>query len=125
MRFLKQAFRWAAVLTAAALFLFAPIILSGAGVSYAQESRDLFQPATAADLKDMPAKKKAKHEPTVVRSRLVTVDLGLVMDDSLTKGDVTITLNLFDDVNFIAVKDRLQVNSPTQHVWFGRVKGVS
>lgn len=125
MRFLKQTFRWAAVLTATALFLFAPIILSGAGVSYAQESRDLFQPATAAGLKDMPEKKKTKHEPTVVRSRLVTIDLGLVMDDSLPKGDETITLNLFDDVNFIAVKDRLQVNSPTQHVWYGRVKGVS
>ena len=62
---------------------------------------------------------EAAPDPTVIRSRNVNV----VNLDAL-QGEDTITLNLFSDVSFNAVKDRLEKRGTGGYTWFGSVEGV-
>jgi len=62
---------------------------------------------------------EAAPDPTVVRSLNVTV----INQGALQRED-TITLNLFSDVSFNAVKDRVEKRGPGSYTWFGRVEGV-
>ena len=62
---------------------------------------------------------EAAPDPTIVRSRNVYV----VNQDALRRED-TITLNLFSDVSFNAVKDRVENRGPNRYTWFGNIEGV-
>jgi hypothetical protein len=56
--------------------------------------------------------------PTVVRSRAVDVRFDLVLGN-------TLTLNLFDDVNFTAVQDELVNDSSGAYLWIGHLEGLA
>ena len=59
-----------------------------------------------------------EQDPTIVRSRDVLVNFVL-----LSEADF-VTLNMFDDVYLIAVKDRLERRSATDYTWFGTIAGM-
>ncbi len=107
-----------AAVAALLLILTAWPVTAGAGQA------GIFAAAPAGDITAKAADKAADLSDVVVRSRLVTIDFAPVLNDQLPRGDESAVLNLFDDVNLVAVKDRLQTNSPTQYVWYGHVKDV-
>ena len=68
-------------------------------------------------------------EPTVVRSRLVEVDLGALGTPNGPPGAAMapggeIVFNLFPDVALTGVLDRIETVSPPGYVWVGHVKDV-
>jgi hypothetical protein len=69
------------------------------------------------------------NEPTVIRSRFVTVNFDLFGNLTSPSGsppDVAkmLPLNLFEDVFFTAVLDRVESNSPASVSWIGHLEGV-
>jgi hypothetical protein len=61
---------------------------------------------------------KEKQDSTIIRSRYAQVNF-----DYLKEAEV-IDLNLFDDVSFKAVKERVEVRSENQYSWLGSIEGV-
>lgn len=71
----------------------------------------------------------ATTEPTVVRSRLVEVNLGALGTPNGPPGAAAapggeIVLNLFPDVVLTGVLDRIEMVSPPGYVWVGHVKDI-
>lgn len=66
--------------------------------------------------------------PEIIRARLVTVNFDLLGGDAVTEGDFqsgsTLTLNLFDDIVFVAVLERVDIVSPGSLSWIGHLKDV-
>jgi hypothetical protein len=82
----------------------------------------LFSEVTAADGSsvDDPA---AVDDPTVVRSRLVTVDLARLGAPGDSVADVLV-LNFFPDAVYTAVLDRVERNPSGSFSWIGHLEGV-
>lgn len=117
--------RWPAVTILAVGFMamfVVGIMLVGVQHVVAGEGDNLFQPIAQDALSNAAKARSTTENPTVIRSRTVTLNLTPVMDKSGSTEEETVTLNLFDDVTLTAVKDRFQVNSPTQQVWIGHIK---
>src|SRR5262249_42239549 len=71
----------------------------------------------------------AATDPSVVRRRLVTIDLGLLLhaDGSpraLGDHGTAVQLNLFEDASFTAVLEELTQTSPGGYSWSGRLAGI-
>ncbi len=83
----------------------------------------LFSEVTAADGSsvDDPA---AAGDPTVVRSRLVTVDLAQLGVPGGSVADALV-LNLFKDAVYTAVLDRVEVSALGAFSWVGSLEGVA
>ena len=73
-------------------------------------SQVLFRESESAERRELP------ENPAIVRCRIVEVELGLL------EGAREITLNLFDDVQLDARRDRLDKSGPDALVWVGHVK---
>jgi hypothetical protein len=84
----------------------------------AAQSTGLFTEATG---KSAPG---SQTRPTVGRNRLVTVDLSPFADPK-SDGAATLSLNLFPDVAFTAVRERARINPTGSVVWAGPLKGVT
>ena len=77
---------------------------------------------------------KEKEDPTIIRSRYARVNF-----DLLTKSDVPvpdtlqpspiqkspIVLNLFNDVSFTAMNNRIEVRAENRYTWYGHIKGMA
>jgi hypothetical protein len=61
---------------------------------------------------------KEKQDSTIIRSRYVQVNFDYL------KAAAVLDLNLFDDVSFKAIKERVEVRSENQYSWFGSIEGV-
>ena len=59
-------------------------------------------------------------KPTIVRSRLVSVDLDQLRAASPAQ---SLVLNLFEDISLIAVLDRIEHNSSGSYSWIGHLEG--
>jgi hypothetical protein len=93
------------------------LIVFALQMGHAQASgNELF--ADAPDTAEM-KQGEAAPDPTVVRSRNV-----YVVNQAALQGEDTITLNLFSDVSFNAVKDRVEKRGTGSYTWFGSVEGV-
>jgi hypothetical protein len=57
---------------------------------------------------------------TILRARHVSVDFTV-----LTVTATTLTLNLFEDVTFTAVRDRLEMNASGSFSWVGHLNGIA
>ena len=66
---------------------------------------------------------KAQPNPTIVRSRFAEIDFGHLSRSLLPEPDESISLNLFEDVFFVARKDRMEWRSRDQFSWFGHIEG--
>ena len=99
--------------------------LGHAGASEQQE-QGLF---TAASVRNPNMADEKVTDPTVIRSRLVHINLRLLSKDDKsprTKTDASnlLTLNLFDDVVFAAILDRLELNKSGSYTWIGHLDGI-
>jgi len=103
------------------------LILSGGGdVAASDRQQNLF---TAAGVQGADTVKQEVKDPTVIRPRRVHINLEL-----LSKGDKaprkktdinnSLTLNLFDDVVFEAILDRLEFNGSGSYTWIGHLNGI-
>jgi hypothetical protein len=86
-------------------------------------ANELFAPV-AASAAAMPG------GPGIVRSRLVTVDLGLLggaqaTADSRDPAPTTLTLNLFDDTRYTAILDRIESGPSGGYIWLGHIDGAA
>jgi hypothetical protein len=70
------------------------------------------------------AQKLVKQDLTNVRSRYVQVNFKQLAGKDLPEGAESIFLNLFDNVLFTAIKDRLEVRSANRFTWFGSIEGM-
>jgi len=68
-------------------------------------------------------RKQAKKTEAVIQSRYVEVKFDDLAGKSHTKGADIIILNLFDNVSFPSIKDRLEYRREHSYTWFGHVKG--
>ena len=59
------------------------------------------------------------NAPLVLRQRLVNIRFDLLADGE----KATVNLNLFDDVQVIAVRERTERNSIEGYAWYGRGEG--
>lgn len=86
-------------------------------------AKPLFAPATAATPAD--AALTATRAKEVVRARPVSIDLKLLSAYAGTgeQSGQTVTLNLFDDVSFVAQSDSIE-RTARGFTWIGRLKGV-
>jgi hypothetical protein len=75
----------------------------------------------SADLSTM--EDQAKVDPTIVRSRHVHVSFDNLAGKDFSEGASDIALNLFYDVYFTAVKDRMESRSENRYTWFGHIEG--
>jgi len=81
-----------------------------------QSSEALFRPA------DEPPGVVAPDKPTIMRSRYVTVNFGLL--ERADPGEPrTIVLNLFEDATFTAILDEYEEPSAESYVWSGQIEG--
>ncbi len=66
---------------------------------------------------------KAQQNPTIVRSRHVNIIFDLLAEEkdvsSDSQGVDSIALNLFDEVSFIAINERVERRSSSSYTWFG------
>src|SRR5512145_1822613 len=62
-------------------------------------------------------------EPQVVRLGFRIADLGLIANPDQPAGADAVLLNLFDDVNIVAVRDRFERRGRGRFSWFGRPAG--
>ena len=76
---------------------------------------------------------KEKQDPTIIRSRYVRVKFDLLTKseeppaETPQSGSIQknpIVLNLFDDVSFTAIKDRIEVRSEGRYTWYGHIDGI-
>jgi hypothetical protein len=82
----------------------------------------LFVPAAPA------ARLPHTEDPTVVRERLVVVDLATIAPraaaaPSMDQLPADLFLNLFDDAAFLVTRIRGEVRSPSSYTWCGRIAG--
>jgi hypothetical protein len=66
---------------------------------------------------------RAKKDPTVLRSRSVEVNFDRLAGVEFPEGAEDIGLNLYDDIYFKAVKDRLEKRAGDSYTWFGNIEG--
>lgn len=102
--------------------ILAAMLGMGSGATAASAGEGLFtDSSTAGDL-------DVSNDPTIVRSRYVNIRFDLLNPEApqagawLNKGD-TLVLNLFDNVTFTAVLDKLVTYSPGSHAWVGHLEG--
>jgi hypothetical protein len=107
-----------------ALVVFPIILCFGFTRVYAKDTiNELFNDAPySADL--YIGQERAKEVPTIVRSRHVLVNFNYLAEKDFPQGAGAIVMNLFHDVSFIAVKERVEKRSVKQYTWFGRIEGV-
>jgi len=111
-------------------------------VSSGQTTNELFTDASLnADL--YAQQEKEKQDPTIKRSRHVQIKPGLLdrqdipfpglpqpgaalpeLPPSAAVQERPIVLNLFGDVSFLAIKDRMEMRSGSRYTWFGHVDGI-
>ena len=65
---------------------------------------------------------RASTDPSVIRARPVILEVDAFSPSARRRGD-ELRLDLFDDVSFVAVLDRLEVRSWNSYTWFGRLVG--
>lgn len=102
--------------------VFSLVLFTGTrdNVCSAEESAGLFSdfPGDTATL---------KLSPTVVRSRLVSVNFDLIQgkdfSSDITKVAQSLNLNLFPDTAFIAILGRLENNPSGSYSWIGHIEG--
>ncbi|MDQ5825863.1 MAG: S-layer homology domain-containing protein [Chloroflexota bacterium] len=101
------------------------LLLGGSSSSLAQprqmvvaQDEGLFREATG---KHAPG---AQTRPTMARNRLVTVDLS-PFSNPQGDGAATLSLNLFPDVAFTAVRERARTDPSGSVVWAGPLQGVT
>lgn len=67
-------------------------------------------------------------DPTIVRSRPVAINLHLLAQADGSPRQWApggaLKLNLFDDVSFTALFDRVELNAPNSFAWIGRIDGI-
>jgi hypothetical protein len=104
------------------LFMIAIFVLAGSGAtalaaaSRLQPTQGLFTPtATQGSL-------FTSQDQTITRTSYVDVNLALLDDAAV--GDA-ILLNLYDDVNYVAILERKEPAKPDGYTWVGRLQGVS
>jgi len=119
---IKLWWMWRAVLPAVVFLILTGLPPADFETVWGDQMMELFRPAPSADLTAHRETGGAPDNPAVRRSRLVTLELGPVMDRDRPRGQESFILNLFDDVNLIAIKEGVQTNSPGQIVWSGRIK---
>jgi len=91
-------------------------LLMTAALAAAQQPRGLFQDVTAAA--DQPL------DRTVARARHATIDVEQLPPRALRAADApSLVLNLFPDVSYRAVVDRID-STPNGYVWVGHIPGV-
>jgi hypothetical protein len=89
-------------------------------VCSAEESAGLFNdfPGDTATL---------RLSPTVVRSRLVTVNFDLIQRKDVSADTIkvaqSLNLNLFPDIAFVAILGRLENNPSGSYSWIGHLEG--
>ncbi len=66
---------------------------------------------------------KAQPNSTIIRSRFVKVNFDHLGRSLLPQAAESISLNLFDDIFFVAKKNRVEWKSETQFSWFGHIEG--
>jgi len=121
-RRIKLLWMWRAVIPAVVFLILTGLPPADLETVWGDQMMELFRPAPSADLTAHQETKRAPDNPAMLRSRLVTLELGPVMDRDRPRGQESFILNLFDDVTLIAIKERVQINSPGQIVWSGRIK---
>jgi hypothetical protein len=104
--------------------LAALLFLPAAPNAFAAVPAPLFAPSSAS------ADWAKLNEPPIVRSRLVAINFGLLAnaDGSPRAADEsnrTLLLNLFPDISFTAIRDRVEVDSPVSFSWIGTLDGVA
>ena len=87
-----------------------------------QQDESLFTEATNIQVRDA-------DEPYIIRSRFVNINFGLLSkkDRTLkTNSDVStsLVLNLFNDIVFTVVLDRVAFNMSGSYSWFGHLDGI-
>jgi len=79
--------------------------------------------------------KRATQDVSIIRSRYIQVKLGLLLrklNSATSPSSITsppdqkipIALNLFPDVAYVAINDRVQVRGAGNFSWFGHIDGV-
>ena len=67
----------------------------------------------------------AATDPTVVRIRYVRVNFDRVRGSGVPEGAESVLLNLYGDLSYRAVRERIEKRSATRYTWFGRVDGAA
>lgn len=87
-----------------------------------QPADELFRDITYTD--SLLARQEAeKMDPTIIRSRYIRINSDYIAGEEIPQGKDLITLNLFDDVSFQGIKDRLERRALSRYTWFGKVAG--
>lgn len=77
---------------------------------------------------------KEKQDPIIIRSRYVRVNFGLLtkseapIPDTPQPGPIQkspIVFNLFGDVSFTTIKDRIEARSKNRYTWYGHIEGMA
>ena len=94
-----------------------------AGTASGKEAR-LFSEASPHPIKDLQIE---RYDPGVIRVRYVKVNFDPLQrsTDAERPPKELIILNLFDDVTFSAVMDRIEKRSIGNYTWFGHIDGIS
>ena len=104
------------------LLLFAVILSFGFSAERGWTSEGLFiNDGISSISHDQP--QKAQPDPTMIRSRIVKVNFDRLNKSLLIKPAESISLNLFDDVFYIAQIDRVEWKSRSRFSWFGHIEG--
>ena len=98
-------------------FLIAAALVAASFSARAQSPEPLFSPAPPPD----DAIIEALLEPQVVRLGFGIADPGRIAGPDDPSGAEAVLLNLFDDVQLLAVRDRLERRSRGDFTWFGRL----
>lgn len=124
------------------VFIWAWNVGGFAGMSNGQ-ANELFSDASGF-VASYAQQERERQNPTIKRSRHVQVNLGLLhkpelpfseppQPDVFSSGppypapiqESPIVLDLFPDVSFTVIKDRVEVRSTNRYTWYGHIEGVA
>jgi hypothetical protein len=110
------------------------ICFNGSGVIAGQAETFFSDAPVSAELYALD--KRTTHDPAVIRSRYVLINLNVLLQKSETPPLATnpnqnapgqkipITLNLFPSVSYTAINDRIELRGAGRFSWFGHIDGV-
>ncbi len=70
-------------------------------------------------------KREGNADPSIIRSRHVTIDFNNLVNKDAFEGKGIVVLNLFTDLALRAVKNRFERRGTESYSWFGTIEGVN
>lgn len=110
------------------------ICFSGSGVIAGQAETFFTDAPVSTELYTLD--KRTTQDPAVIRSRYAIVNLNLLLQNSEIPSQsldsnlkvlgkkMSITLNLFPGISYIAIKDSIEFRGAGRYSWFGHINGI-